>query len=74
MSVIGEMVALRRQIVQARLDATQELHAARTRGDQRRVDHLTGKALAFQTIIDITHQLGPDNGVNAPRGRPANRL
>jgi hypothetical protein len=63
-SVVGEMLALRRQITQARLDVTQELHAARTRGDQRRVDHLAGKAIAFQTIldmIDIAYQPTSDN-------------
>lgn len=51
--MIGQVLSLRRQIVQARLDATQTLHVARTQGDQRRVDHFAGKALAYQTIVDI---------------------
>ncbi len=53
MSMIGQVLSLRRQIVQARLDATQTLHVARTQGDQRRIAQFAGKALAYQTIIDM---------------------
>jgi hypothetical protein len=53
MTMLGHVLSLRRQIMQARLDATQMLYAARSHADQRRVDHFSGKALAYQTIIDM---------------------
>lgn len=61
---MGQVLSLRRRVVQARLDATRELHAARTQANQRRIDHLAGKAIAMQMLldmIDIEFQLGQDS-------------
>ncbi|WP_163513302.1 hypothetical protein [Fodinicola acaciae] len=72
MSTIAELLSLRRQVVQARLDATQLLHTARNQGDQRKVDHLSGKAMAYQMIIDmidIQLQLDDDDESNSPGRR-----
>jgi hypothetical protein len=70
--MLGQVLSLRQQITQARLDATQMLHAARSRADQRGVDHFSGKALAFQTIldmIDIEFQLDSDEPDSSGRRR-----
>ncbi|WP_163513715.1 hypothetical protein [Fodinicola acaciae] len=53
LATAGHVMALRRQVVHARLEATQLLRGARARDDQRKVDHYSGKALAFQTVIDM---------------------
>ncbi|GAA1656949.1 hypothetical protein [Fodinicola feengrottensis] len=49
----GPMLNVRQQVVQAKRDATIAVEAARRSGDQRKVDHFVGKALAFQAILDI---------------------
>jgi hypothetical protein len=72
MGLMGQVLSLRRQIVQARLDATRELHVARTQANQRRIDHLAGKAIAMQMMldmIDIEFQLGADSDDDSDRGR-----
>ncbi|WP_163512415.1 hypothetical protein [Fodinicola acaciae] len=69
---VRQVLSLRRQVVQARLDATRELHTARISADQRRVDHLAGKALAMQMIvdmIDIEFQLNVDEEEYPALGR-----
>jgi hypothetical protein len=51
--MIRQVLSLRRQVVQARIDAAQMVQAAHVQADPRRVDHYSGKTLAFQTIIDM---------------------
>lgn len=53
LATAGHVMALRRHVVRARLEATQLLRVARSRQDQRKVDHYSGKAVAFQTVIDM---------------------
>lgn len=45
--------AVRRQVAQAKVDASQMLHIARLDNDQRRIDHFGGKVLAYQSILDM---------------------
>jgi hypothetical protein len=53
LATAGQVLALRRHVVRARLESTQMLRLARSRRDQRKVDLYSGKALAFQTVIDM---------------------
>ncbi len=53
MSMLGQVLSLRRQVAQAKTDAAQMLQDARAKRDQRRVDHYSGKTLALITILDM---------------------
>lgn len=46
------MHEIRRQLDQQRRDAVGAVGAARSRRDQRGVDHFSGRAVAYQSIIE----------------------